>query len=170
MGGRREMVQHGGEWRLQGDGDVGEGVKCSVVLRPTDPLDNASTGVTDLPHTRNSRWYDPLGAAAFLGSSQRSSHSARSFSIARVSRYMPQHRLLQLIDRCTTTVNGSAQASEDGADRLSIWNAGIGFRLADPGARGFDGIYCAAVYTRRAGMRSRGDWERALPKNEIAGF
>lgn len=63
-------------------------------------------------------------------------------------------------------MNGSAQASEDGADRLSIWNAGIGFRLADPGARGFGGIYCTAVYTRRAGMRSRGDWERALLAEE----
>lgn len=62
-----------------------------------DPLTRSITlppGVTDLPHARNSRWYNPLSAAASLGSSQRSSRRARSFSIARASRCMPQHRLL----------------------------------------------------------------------------
>lgn len=41
--------------------------KCSVVLRPTDPLDNVATGVTDLPHARNSCLYDLSYVASFLG-------------------------------------------------------------------------------------------------------
>lgn len=45
------------------------------------------------------------------------------------------------------------------------------FSIGRSGVRGFGGIYCAAVYTRRAGMRSRGDWKkRCMPKNETAGF
>jgi len=43
------------------------------------------------------------------------------------------------------TVNGSAQASEDGADRLSIWNAGIAFRLADPALEDLTEFIAAVV-------------------------
>lgn len=43
LGGRREIVERGEGWRLQGVVAT-RGGKCSVVLRPTDPLDNASTG------------------------------------------------------------------------------------------------------------------------------
>lgn len=44
VGGRREIVQRRGRWWLQRGWWRGGGAKCSVVLRPTDPLDNASTG------------------------------------------------------------------------------------------------------------------------------
>lgn len=64
----------GCEGRVAKRGWMGE-AKCSVVLRPTDPLDNAA-GVTDLPHARNSRRYDLLSVALlrFSDSSKRSSH------------------------------------------------------------------------------------------------
>lgn len=63
------------------------------------------------------------------------------------------------------TVNGSAQAGEGRADRLSIRYAGIAFRLADPALEDLTEFIARPMYTCRAGMRSFADWKkRCSPK------
>lgn len=140
----------------------GGGAKCSVVLRPTDPLDNASTGVTDLPHARNSRWLRPSRRCRVSRLRVKDHPVARgaSRSRARVS----VHAAVPIVVADRSTYDDGerkcAQAGEDGADRLGrSGNAGIAF---DWPIR--SGIYCAAVYTRRC------DWKKGCRGTKSADF